>query len=291
VVRDHVEPVEVSLGGWKVTESSVREYLRAAGDTLPAYFQHGLTPPLALAARALGALLQHLDLPPGAIHSLQETETLKPVHFGQDITGTARLDPVKRRGGMEFLTAGFTLKDEAGQDVLGGKTTVLVVDPASFPPGERETTERSAPSRPNGPAAAGEEISGEGILNSVAKTITQEQLNAYAGASGDHNPLHLDPEFAATTQYGGVIAHGMLTLAFISEMMTEAFGRAWLQNGSLRVRFKGAAYLGDQVETRGRVTKEATLSQGRQVGCSVGLSNSKSGQELISGTATVVMPS
>jgi 3-hydroxybutyryl-CoA dehydratase len=290
VVRNHVEPVEIDLGGWKVTEESVLEYLRAAGDTLPAYFEHGLTPPLALAARALGSLLQHLDLPPGAIHSLQEIVALGPVPFGQDITGTVSLDPVKRRGGMEFLTAGFALKNEEGQDVLGGKTTVLVVDPNAFPPGGPETTERSAPSRPGGPAAADEESSEEGILTSVARTITQEQLIAYAQVSGDHNPLHLDPEFAATTQYGGVIAHGMLTLAFVSEMMTEAFGMAWLQNGSLRVRFKGAAYLGDQVETRGRVTKEVTLSQGRQIGCAVGLSNSKSGQELISGTATVVLP-
>ncbi len=290
MVRNHVEPVEVSLGGWKVTEDSVREYLRAAGDTLSAYCQHGLTPPLALAARALGSLLQHMDLPPGAIHSLQEIVTLRPVPFGQHITGTVSLEPVKRRGGMEFLTAGFALKDEAGQDVLGGKTTVLVVDPNSFPTGGQETADRSALSRPGGPAVAGDEVSEEGALTSVVRIITQEQLNAYAQVSGDHNPLHLDPEFAATTQYGGIIAHGMLTLAFISEMMTGAFGMAWLQNGSLRVRFKGAAYLGDRVETRGRVTKEAALSQGRQVGCAVELSNSENGQELISGAATVVLP-
>ena len=291
LARDHDEPIEVGLGGWRVTEDSVREYLLTAGDTLPAYMQAGLTPPLALAARALGSLLQHLDLPPGAIHSLQEIETLRPVPFGQEITGTARLDPVKRRGGMEFLSASVALKNDEGQDVLGGKTTVLVIDPESISPGGPESTERSATARPSPPSAAVEDLSGDGILTSVARTITQEQLNAYAQVSGDHNPLHLDPEFAATTQYGGIIAHGMLTLAFISEMMTRAFGRAWLQNGSLRVRFKGAAYLGDQVEARGRVTKEATLSQGRQVGCAVGLSNSKSGQELISGTATVVLPS
>jgi acyl dehydratase len=82
----------------------------------------------------------------------------------------------------------------------------------------------------------------------------------------------------------------MLTLAFISEMMTEEFGPAWLHNGSLRVRFKGAAYVGDRVETRGRVNKETVLSEGRQVGCAVGLSNCQTGQELISGTATVVLP-
>jgi 3-hydroxybutyryl-CoA dehydratase len=290
LARDHVEPIEVGLGGWKVTEDSVLEYLRAAGDRLPAYLQAGLIPPLALAARALGSLLQHLDLPPGAIHSLQEIEALRPVPFGQDITGTATLDPVKRRGGMEFLTASVALKNEEGKAVLGGKTTVLVVDPEAIAPVGPESTERNVPSRPSAPATAVEEIPGEGVLTSVVKTINQDQLNAYAQVSGDHNPLHLDPAFAATTQYGGIIAHGMLTLAFISEMMTGEFGTAWLENGALRVRFKGAAYLGDQVESRGRVTKEAVLAEGRQVGCAVGLSNCQTGQELISGTATVVLP-
>ncbi len=52
-------------------------------------------------------------------------------------------------------------------------------------------------------------------LPSVVKTITQTQLNRYAEASGDQNPLHLDAEFAASTQFGGIIAHGMLTLALL----------------------------------------------------------------------------
>ena len=121
----------------------------------------------------------------------------------------------------------------------------------------------------------------------VVKTITQRQLDDYARASGDYNPLHRDAEFAASTQFGGIIAHGMLTLAFVSEMMVGAFGRAWLESGALKVRFKGAAYVGDEVEAWGQVTKEEPLPQCRRVVCSVGVRNRRSGQELISGTATV----
>lgn len=121
----------------------------------------------------------------------------------------------------------------------------------------------------------------------VAKTITQKQLQEYAQASGDYNPLHLDPEFAAATQFGGIIAHGMLTLAFVSELMATRFGRAWLENGSLKVKFQGAAYLGDQVEAWGQVTKEEPTSEGRRVVCSVGVRNCKTRQDLIRGTATV----
>jgi 3-hydroxybutyryl-CoA dehydratase len=124
-------------------------------------------------------------------------------------------------------------------------------------------------------------------LPSVVKTISQEQLNSYAQASGDHNPLHLDAEFAATTQFGGIIAHGMLTLAFISEMMAAAFGKKWLESGSLKVRFKGAAYVGDEVETWGSVDKKDSQGQHQLVVCSVGVRNRNNGQEIISGTATV----
>ena len=63
-------------------------------------------------------------------------------------------------------------------------------------------------------------------------------LNAYADASGDYNPIHIDEAFAKTTPMGGTIAHGMLVLSFISEMMTGAFRTAWLSTGTLEVRFR-----------------------------------------------------
>ncbi|MBT98294.1 MAG: hypothetical protein CL902_06680 [Dehalococcoidia bacterium] len=119
-------------------------------------------------------------------------------------------------------------------------------------------------------------------LTIISKEINQEQLNAYARASGDDNPLHLDAEFAARTQFGEIIAHGMLTLAFVSEMMTTAHGKAWLESGGLRVRFKGAAYLGDQVAAWGNLSKEDDSSRTY----SVGVKNTDNGQELIAGTAS-----
>ena len=116
----------------------------------------------------------------------------------------------------------------------------------------------------------------------VEKFLTQEQIARYADASGDFNPLHLDPEFASKTQFGGIISHGMLTLAFISEMLTKTFGRAWLETGNLKVKLRGAARPGDTVTTWGKVTRSASET----LECSVGIKNSK-GEELISGVASV----
>jgi len=97
------------------------------------------------------------------------------------------------------------------------------------------------------------EVSPGTVLGPLRKTITQQKITRYAGASGDHNPLHLDQDFAAATQFGGTIAHGMLLLAYLSEMLTAAFGSRWLETGRLKVRFRGPARPGDTIIVKGLV--------------------------------------
>jgi len=126
-------------------------------------------------------------------------------------------------------------------------------------------------------------------LPELRKTVTQEQINRYAKASGDFNPIHLDAQFAAASAFGRIVAHGMLVLAFLSEMMTTAFGSAWLQSGQLKVRFRAPAYPGDEVTTFGQVTKVVDQEKGRQAVCAVGCRNQQ-GEELITGEASVSIP-
>ncbi len=121
-------------------------------------------------------------------------------------------------------------------------------------------------------------------LPEVQRTVTLQRIASYAEASGDHNPLHLDQEFAAATQFGGIISHGMLTLALLSEMLTGAFGEDWLRSGRLRVRFKGAAYPGDTLKSWGRVAKVHGEGSESGVECTIGLNNQRN-EEIISGTA------
>ncbi len=117
---------DIELGVWHVTEDKVRQYLDAVADGSQVYYQYGLVPPLALAAYALGSLLEKLELPPGAIHSLQEIETLQPVAFGEEVKATARVERPRRRGDLEFTTVSYCVDNSAGQRVQTGKTTVLV---------------------------------------------------------------------------------------------------------------------------------------------------------------------
>ncbi len=119
-------------------------------------------------------------------------------------------------------------------------------------------------------------------LPTVTRVLWQEKINRYAEASGDQNPLHIDPAFAATTHFGGTIAHGMLVLAYISEMMTVALGERWLASGRLKVRFRAAARPGDTVTASGRITRIDDAS----IACDVVCRN-QAGEPLISGEAEV----
>ena len=75
----------------------------------------------------------------------------------------------------------------------------------------------------------------------VTRLIDQPRVNRYADAAREHNPLHLDAEFAAATDFGRPIAHGMLVLGIVSDAMAGAFGRRWAEGGSIKVRWRAPA--------------------------------------------------
>lgn len=122
-------------------------------------------------------------------------------------------------------------------------------------------------------------------LPTVRRTITRAGIDAYRAVSGDNNPLHCDDNFAAATRFCGVIAHGMLTLALASEMMAAAYGADWLATGSLRARFRGAAYPGDALEAAGTVSKCETDDNGTVVTCSIAVRKANNGERIITGSA------
>lgn len=123
-------------------------------------------------------------------------------------------------------------------------------------------------------------------LPSVVKHITQEEINLYAEASGDFNPIHIDESFAAQTPLGGTIAHGMLILAYVSEMMTKAFGESWLSGGKLSVRFKAPARPKDTITTSGKIDSVEHKEGVPYVNCSLESCNQK-GETVITGGAVV----
>ena len=124
------------------------------------------------------------------------------------------------------------------------------------------------------------------IFDPVVKHITQENISLYAEASGDFNPIHIDESFAAKTPIGGTIAHGMLSLAYVSEMMTSAFGQNWLSEGKLRAKFKEPARPGDTLTINGKIICLEQRDDVSYANCSFECLNQK-GEMIVTGETTV----
>jgi len=124
------------------------------------------------------------------------------------------------------------------------------------------------------------------LLPTIERTITQEIIENYANASGDFNPIHVNKEFAAESQFGGTIAHGMMVAAMISEAMMLAFDTDWIKSGRLKLRFKAPSFPGDTVATFGHIKSMEMSNQAQEVKCSVGVKR-EDGQIVITGEAFV----
>ena len=126
-------------------------------------------------------------------------------------------------------------------------------------------------------------------LHPVVKHITQEKINLYAEASGDFNPIHIDESFAANTPFGGTIAHGMLNLAYVSEMMGLSFGQSWLSGGKLSAKFKESARPGDTVTINGKIDSIKQEDGVSYANCSFECCNQK-GETIVAGETAVKLP-
>src|SRR5829696_4503752 len=90
---------------------------------------------------------------------------------------------------------------------------------------------------------------------STERLVTDELIRKFADVSGDHNPIHLDEEFAQSTRFGHRIAHGMLSGAFISAVLGNNFqGRKIVYLGQT-MRFTAPTFIGDRITTTATVTK------------------------------------
>lgn len=95
---------------------------------------------------------------------------------------------------------------------------------------------------------------GDKLPELVKEPVTHLQLVRYAGASGDFNPLHTDPKVGEAMGTGGIIAHGMLIMGFVGQLLSDYVGPEALRK--FGVRFKGITHLGDVITCSGTITEK-----------------------------------
>ena len=94
---------------------------------------------------------------------------------------------------------------------------------------------------------------GDAIPELVIDRVSRQTLALYAGASGDHNPIHIDTDFTRAAGVGDVFAHGMLVMAWLGRALTGFVPQSALR--SWGVRFASITQVGAQIRCTGTVTE------------------------------------
>jgi 3-hydroxybutyryl-CoA dehydratase len=120
----------------------------------------------------------------------------------------------------------------------------------------------------------------------LSRTVAGSDLEAFAAVTGDDNPVHLDEAYAATTPFGGRIAHGMLSAGYISAVIGTRLPGPGAIYVSQSLRFRRPVKIGDTVTARAEITAidTARARVTLQTTCLV------AGKAVLEGEAEVMVP-
>src|SRR5215204_2479171 len=121
---------------------------------------------------------------------------------------------------------------------------------------------------------------------STERLVTDELIRKFADISGDHNPIHLDEEFAKTTRFGKRIAHGMLSGAFISAVLGYELTERRIVYLSQTLRFTAPVFIGDTVTATATVSK---IREDKPIVTLETVCTNQNGETLVTGEAVVMI--
>lgn len=118
-----------------------------------------------------------------------------------------------------------------------------------------------------------------------SKTITDEDVRVFADLTGDHNPVHLDEEFARRSRFGRRIAHGMLSASLISTVLASQLPGEGTVYLSQSLQFVAPVYLDDTVTARVTVTR---VREDKPIATLETVCVNQRGETLVKGEAVVL---
>ena len=128
---------------------------------------------------------------------------------------------------------------------------------------------------------------GQTVMTLSLEPVSRRMLALYAGASGDHVPLHIDTDVARQAGMPDVFAHGMLVAAWVGRMLTDAAGVDRIREMSLR--FTGITQLYNQLTCSATVAELLEVAGERRARLQL-LARNQYGQTKVVGEAVVALP-
>lgn len=235
---------------YAVTKEAVLQYAEATNDPNPLYDQGAAIPPI-FPVRIINDLLMTtlLDADNGVdftrlVHGSQDFVYHRHLKVGDTVTSAAEIIAMEAKGSGDLYTCRY--------DVLVDGEVAVSATSGFFIRGKKKpAAEGASKGAPKAAPAPTPEPEGRAFEGSTV--VAKDQPRRYADASGDQNPIHLDNDYATSVGLGGVILHGLCSMAFAS--------RAVVQHGcqgdprrlaSLGLRFSDMVRPGDEITTRGK---------------------------------------
>lgn len=128
---------------------------------------------------------------------------------------------------------------------------------------------------------------GDALPAFETEPVSRLTLALYCGASGDHNPIHVDTDFAHAAGQSDVFAHGMLSMAYLGRLLTNLVPQQALRD--FGVRFVAITHVGDRLTCRGTVVEKMEAQGEQRVRIELSTVD-QNGEVKVAGDAVVALP-
>jgi acyl dehydratase len=239
---------------YAVTADAIRAYAAATNETHPAYTGEDPVAPPAFPVVPLFATLANALFDPELevnltrlVHGEQDHVLHEPIRAGDVLSVDGVLESVEVKESGERFTVHGSLTSQDGRLVAEARSLMFIRGKGSRP--KPTPTGAEAPPTPE-------------YIFETAETVDEDQTFRYAEASGDHNPIHLDADFAkGMAGLPGIIVHGMCTMAFAARAVVDGFcGGDPGRLARVRVRFSRPVFPGQTITTRGWREADGTFA-------------------------------
>ena len=249
-----------------VTPELVQHYADSVQDFNPWYFGESpfggpVAPALILHSEVYRTIDWYLSIF-GNLHARQEWELFAPIMVGDTVVARRQIIDRYTRRDREYLVNETAVYGSDGRILSRGRThqSFLVRTDAEGDVVAKDREKRSDRSF----QAEDESVLQE--LSIAEKEITLEMCQKF---SGPHKNYHNDREQARKLGFPDIVVQGMMSLCFISEMMTGRFGEGWFSGGKMSVALVNVLWQGERVTARGNVTEEVVEGARKRLGVRV----------------------
>ncbi len=268
----------------EITPELVRHYAESVGDHNPWYFGESpfggpVAPALVLHSEVYHDLAWYLPNLYGNLHAKQEWELFHPITVGDTVTTHSLIVDRHTKRDREYVIKEVTCFGPDGRMLNRGRThQSFVLDAGQKTIVDKEREKRSDRRFDMGIDKPLEEVPG------ITKAITLEMCRKFSGPSKNY---HNDVEEAHKMGFPDIVVQGMMSLCFLSQMMTERFGAGWYRGGRMSASLVNVVWGKDEITCRGHVTtltaEGATQRAHLQVWC-----EKPDGTKVVVGSASAV---